>query len=103
MENDKLFLDNDLNLPTVAERLGISIHETSFLINESAKDNFYNFINKYRVDEAKKLLASSKMDEFNILGIAFASGFNSKTAFNTAFKKWAGVSPTNYAKEQKKP
>ena len=101
MENDKLFLDNDLNLPTVAERLGISIHETSFLINETYKDNFYNYINKYRVDEAKKLLTSSKIDELNILGIAFASGFNSKTTFNTAFKKWVGVSPTIYVKERK--
>lgn len=102
MENDKLFLDNDLNLPAVAEKLGISIHETSFLINEATKDNFYNFINKYRVDEAKKLLASAKMGELNILGIAFASGFNSKTTFNTTFKKFVGISPSQYSKEQKK-
>jgi AraC-like DNA-binding protein len=102
MENDKLFLDNDLNLPAVAEKLGISIHETSFLINETTKDNFYNFINKYRVDEAKKLLASAKMEELNILGIAFASGFNSKTTFNTTFKRIVGISPSQYSKEQKK-
>jgi AraC-like DNA-binding protein len=102
MENDKLFLDNDLGLPTVAEKLGISIHETSFLINETTKDNFYNFINKYRVEEAKKLLASSKIEELNILGIAFASGFNSKTTFNTTFKKLVGVSPSQYANEQRK-
>jgi AraC-like DNA-binding protein len=102
MENDKLFLDNDLNLPTVAEKLNISIHEASFLINETTKDNFYNFINKYRVNEAKKLLASTKMDELNILGIAFASGFNSKTTFNTTFKRVVGISPSQYSKEQKK-
>jgi AraC-like DNA-binding protein len=102
MDNDKLFLDNDLNLPTVAEKLGISIHEASFLINETTKDNFYNFINKYRVDEAKRLLASSKMEELNILGIAFASGFNSKTTFNTTFKRVVGISPSQYSKEQKK-
>lgn len=102
IENDKLFLDNDLNLPTIAEKLGISIHETSFLINETTKVNFYNFINKYRVDEAKKLLASTKMDELNILGIAFASGFNSKTTFNTTFKRMVGISPSQYSKEQKK-
>jgi AraC-like DNA-binding protein len=102
MENEKLFLDNDLNLPAVAEKLGISIHETSFLINETTQDNFYNFINKYRVEEAKKLLASSKMDELNILGIAFASGFNSKTTFNTTFKKIVGISPSQYSKAQKK-
>lgn len=102
MENDKLFLNNDLNLPAVAEKLGISIHETSFLINETTKDNFYNFINKYRVEEAKKLLASARMDELNILGIAFASGFNSKTTFNTTFKRIVGTSPSQYSKEQKK-
>ena len=66
------------------------------------KTTFYNFINKYRVEEAKKLLASTKMDEFNILGIAFASGFNSKTTFNTTFKKIVGISPSQYSKEKKK-
>jgi AraC-like DNA-binding protein len=101
MKTDKLFLDNDLNLPMVAEKLGIGIHEASFLINETTKDNFYNFINKYRVEEAKKLLASTKMEELNILGIAFASGFNSKTTFNTTFKKIVGISPSKYSKEQK--
>jgi AraC-like DNA-binding protein len=102
MEKDKLFLDNDLDLPTVAEKLGIGIHQASFLINETTKDNFYNFINKYRVEEAKRLLASTKMEELNILGIAFASGFNSKTTFNTTFKKIVGISPSQFSKEQKK-
>ncbi len=102
MENDKFFLTNDLNLAAVAEKLGVSIHETSFLINETTKDNFYNFINKYRVDEAKKLLASTKMDELNIVGIAFASGFSSKTTFNTTFKKMVGISPSQYSKQHKK-
>jgi AraC-like DNA-binding protein len=89
-------------LPTVAEKLDISIHEASFLINEAARDNFYNFINKYRVEEAKKLLASAKMEELNIVGIAFASGFNSKTTFNTTFKKMVGISPSQYSKQHKK-
>lgn len=101
MEQDKLFLENDLNLPTVAKKLGISIHETSFLINETTKDNFYNFINKYRVEEAKRLLVSTKIEELNILGIAFESGFNSKTTFNTTFKKLVGISPSQYSKQQK--
>ncbi len=101
MEGEKIFLDNDLGLPTVAEKLGISIHETSFLINEVTKDNFYNYINKYRVDEAKRLLASTAMEQLNILGIAYASGFNSKTTFNTTFKKIVGISPSQYSKESK--
>jgi AraC-like DNA-binding protein len=102
MESEKLFLDNDLNLPAVAEKLGISIHEASFLINETTKDNFYNYINKYRVEEAKRLLVSAKIEQLNILGIAFASGFNSKTTFNTTFKRIVGISPSQYSKEQKK-
>ena len=86
----------------VAEKMGISIHEASFLINETTNDNFYNFINKYRVEEAKKLLASAQMDELNILGIAYTAGFNSKTTFNTTFKRIVGVSPSQYSKAEKK-
>jgi AraC-like DNA-binding protein len=102
MEKEKMYLDNDLNLPTIAEKLCISIHEASFLINETVGDNFYNFINKYRIEEAKRLLASTKIEQLNILGIAFASGFNSKTTFNTTFKRIVGISPSQYSKEEKK-
>jgi AraC-like DNA-binding protein len=101
MADEKIFLDNELNLATVAEKLGISIHDASYLINEVTGSNFYNFINKFRVEEAKKLLTSAKIDKLNMLGIAFESGFNSKTSFNTAFKKLIGLSPSEYAKQQK--
>lgn len=100
MEIEKLYLDNELNLPAVADKLGISIHDTSFLINETTGQNFYNFINGYRIEEAKKLLSSSKISELNILGIAFAAGFNSKTTFNTTFKKMVGLSPKEYSKKR---
>lgn len=101
IKDDKIFLDNEINLATVAEKLGISIHNASYLINEVTGSNFYNFINKFRVEEAKKLLTSTKSDKLNMLGIAFESGFNSKTTFNTAFKKQVGISPSEYAKQQK--
>jgi AraC-like DNA-binding protein len=101
MKNDKIFLENEINLATVADKLDISIHDTSYLINEVTGDNFYNFINKFRVEEAKELLTSDKSDKLNMLGIAFESGFNSKTTFNTAFKKLAGISPSEYAKQNK--
>ncbi len=101
MAGEKIFLDNEINLTTVAEKLGTSIHDTSYLINEVTGSNFYNYINTFRVEEAKKLLVSSKADKLNMLGIAFESGFNSKTTFNTAFKKIVGLSPSEYAKQQK--
>lgn len=102
MEIEKIFLENEIDLPTVARKLGISIHDASYLINKVTGDNFYNFINRHRVEEAKKLLTSGKAEKLNMLGIAFESGFNSKTAFNTAFKKYVGISPSEYVKSQEK-
>jgi AraC-like DNA-binding protein len=102
MEQDKLYLENELNLAQVAEKLGTSIHNTSYLINTVTGTNFHQFVNHYRVEEAKKLLCSDLFKEQNILGVAFQSGFNSKTTFNTTFKKFTGMSPTQYANMHKK-
>jgi len=99
MNLDKVYLENDLCLPKLANRLAASCNETSFVINELYRDNFYSFINKYRIEEAKKLLLSAKYNQLNILGIAYESGFNSKTTFNTTFKKHTGFSPTDYVKD----
>lgn len=99
MTDEKIFLDNELSLPILADKLKISIHDASYLINEVTGNNFYNYINSKRVEEAKRLLLSDMSEELNMLGIAFASGFNSKTTFNTAFKKWTGLSPTQYLKQ----
>lgn len=101
MSEEHLFLDNELSLSVLAARLGISVHEASYLINEVTGSNFYNLINGKRVEEAKRLLVSDKAEKLNMIGIAFASGFNSKTAFNTAFKKWTGMSPTEYVKKNR--
>ncbi|TCN60101.1 helix-turn-helix domain-containing protein [Flavobacterium circumlabens] len=101
MEIEKVYLENDLSLPKLAGMLQASCNETSFLINERNQDNFYNFINKYRIEEAKKLLLSDSCNHLNIVGIAFESGFNSKTTFNTTFKKSTGYSPTAFIKASK--
>jgi AraC-like DNA-binding protein len=101
MIEEQIFLNNELNLPGLANQLGLSIHDTSYLINRLTAGNFYNFINQLRVEEAKKMLIAGHMTGLNMLGIAFASGFNSKTAFNTAFKKYTGYSPTAYIKQQR--
>ena len=98
IHSEKIYLENDLSLPKLAEKLAATSNETSFLINEMYQDNFYNFINKYRIEEAKTLLLSDRYSQLNILGIAFESGFNSKTTFNTTFKKYIGLSPTAFVK-----
>ena len=100
MISEKLFLDNELSLPALSTKLGASANDTSYLINEVYAENFYNFINRHRIDEAKRLLLTDEYQKLNILGIAYQSGFNSKTAFHTAFKKHTQVSPTEFVKHR---
>lgn len=94
METEKLFCDEDLTLSRLAAHLSISSHELSKFLNTEYKNNFSSFINKYRVEEAKNLL----LEDMNrsILLIAHNSGFNTKSAFNNAFKKFTGITPSKY-------
>ncbi|NBA86507.1 helix-turn-helix domain-containing protein [Emticicia sp. CRIBPO] len=101
MKETRIYLENDLTLPVLASEMNTSIHDLSFLINHAYNENFFSFINKYRIEEAKSLLLSEKFNHLNILGIAFQSGFNSKTTFNITFKKHTGLSPTDYVKSQR--
>ncbi|TRX20783.1 helix-turn-helix domain-containing protein [Flavobacterium franklandianum] len=98
METEKFYLENDLNLVKLANKLDTTPNEISFVINELHKQNFNNYVNKFRIIEAKKLLLSDEYLNLNIVGIAYQSGFNSKTTFNTTFKKIAGISPTDFLK-----
>ncbi|RDV12624.1 AraC family transcriptional regulator [Pontibacter diazotrophicus] len=99
MQYDKAFLENELSLPVLAHKVGVSAHELSYLINEVYGENFYAFVNRHRVEEAKRLLSSTQHDQLNMLGVAFQAGFNSKTTFNTAFKKLTRQSPTEFVKQ----
>jgi len=101
MQSEKVYLNNELSLPVLAQKMEISIHELSYLINDVHGENFFSFVNKYRIEEAKCLLLSDKYEKLNILGIAYQAGFNSKTTFNTVFKKSTGQSPSKYVLTQK--
>jgi len=96
MEVEKLFLDPDLSLGTLAQRVGCTKENLSQVINEQTGLNFKNFLNKYRVAEAEKKLADPKENQFVLMKIAFDVGFNSKSVFNAAFKKFTGMSPSEY-------
>lgn len=96
--NTKPYLDPDLNLVKLAELFGIAPHRLSYLINTGYNMNFFNFINSFRIDEAKAHLLDPKMNHFSIMGMAYEAGFNSKTAFNSAFKKCTGLTPTEFKK-----
>lgn len=101
MQYEKVYLDNELSLLQLAQKMAISPQDLSYLINEAYEENFFSFVNRHRVEEAKRLLLSEKYDQLNILGIAYQAGFNSKTTFNTTFKKQVGLSPSDFVKKEK--
>jgi len=95
----KPFLDCNLRLDNLADSLSIKSYLLSQTINQQYNKNFFDFINFYRIEEAKRLMVNSVDD--SIIGIAMQSGFNSKTAFYRAFKKSTGLSPLQYIKSRK--
>jgi AraC-like DNA-binding protein len=98
METARPFLDTDLTIFKLAESLELPRHHLSQSINIRSGKSFYDFINGYRVEEAKRRLKDPAFDKMTIQGIAFDSGFNSKATFNTAFNKFAGMTPSAYRK-----
>lgn len=96
MIKDKMYADPDISLRSLARKLSISYHVLSQFLNSVIGMEFRNFVNKYRVEEAKRIIASEP--ESSIISICFNVGFQSKSAFNNAFKKHTGISPTEYKK-----
>ncbi len=96
MESDFLYRDETLTLKTLADRLSVNPHQLSQLLNDKMNTNFSNFVNRYRITEAEKILLE-KPDR-PVLAIAFDVGFNNKTSFYDAFSRFNGVSPHKYRK-----
>lgn len=94
MEEKKPYLNSDLTLATLAEDLNVYPRYVSQIINEKFHKNFLNFINEYRVKEARILLISKEFENYSIEGIAKTAGFNSKSSFHTFFKKITGITPS---------
>ncbi|HLK97295.1 MAG TPA: helix-turn-helix transcriptional regulator [Hymenobacter sp.] len=96
MEEEKLYRNGELTLAELAERLAVSPHHLSQLLNERKGLSFYDYVNAYRVEEVKAGLVDSKKGHLSLLGLALEAGFNSKTTFNTVFKKTTGLTPSDY-------
>jgi AraC-like DNA-binding protein len=101
MERDKLYTEPELTLQALSDKLEVPSYQTSQAINEGMKKNFYDLVNGYRVEEAKRLLIDPKSKNYTILSIGFEAGFNSKTTFNTVFKRFTGFTPTEFRNKQK--
>jgi AraC-like DNA-binding protein len=98
MRTDKPHLDGGLTLQKLAKALAISPHHLSQTINEQLNQNFIDFVNAYRIEEAKRMLNDPAKKHYSILAVSEEVGFNSKSAFNTAFKKHTNMTPTEFRK-----
>jgi len=99
MYNDKIYTNPDLTLDLLAEKLGISARTLSNVINGHYGCNFFEYVNNYRVEEAKRLLSSHEFYKTSMLDIMYEVGFNSKATFNGFFKKVEGITPSEYRKQ----
>lgn len=93
---EKPHLESDLTLPDLAQRLNMSQHHLSQMLNTHFGQNFFDFINQKRVEEVQRCLCDPLYASQTILEIALASGFSSKATFNAVFKKFAGTTPSEY-------
>ncbi|NAS13908.1 helix-turn-helix domain-containing protein [Poritiphilus flavus] len=98
IENQR-FLDPNFSLEKLAGELHLGASTLSRIINQQAEKNFPDYINTLRVEEAKKLLKDDEFSAYTIVAIGLECGFNSKSTFYSAFKKFTGLTPTSYRKE----
>ena len=99
MDDEKPYLDPDLKLNILAENLSLSTNYLSQIINEMFDQNFNDFVNQYRVQECIDCIKDSNNGHKTLLRIAFECGFNTKATFNSAFKKFTGVTPKRFRKQ----
>ncbi len=98
MRERKPYLNSKLTLAELSEISGINTHLLSRIINERHQQNFFNYINNFRIEEFKKIIDREESKNLTLLAIAYEAGFNSKTTFNTAFKKITNQTPREYFK-----
>lgn len=98
MDSKKIYTKNDLTLNELAECVAVPAHHLSQIINDRLQQNFYDFVNNYRVTEAKRRLLDPAYRHLTILAIAYDVGFSSKSVFNAAFKKHANMTPSQFKK-----
>jgi AraC-like DNA-binding protein len=98
MENDQPFKNAELTLPQLAARLSLPPNHLSQIINHNLGQSFFDFVNGFRVKAAQRAMLDPANRHLTILAIAYEAGFNSKSAFNAAFKKHARMTPSQFKK-----
>ncbi|UJH67294.1 AraC family transcriptional regulator [Allomuricauda sp. SCSIO 65647] len=96
MQSNKPYLNPKLSIKDLSDDLGLHPKDLSRVINENFEKNFFNFINEYRVDEFISKIKDPKHDRFTLIAIAYDCGFNTKSSFNSIFKKTKGMTPSAF-------
>ena len=99
MMTDRPYLEPTLTLAQLAEKLGLSSNYLSQIINQQTGSNFFDYVNSHRVEAAKEVLADPQQARLGVLTIAMDAGFNSKSAFYTAFKQHTGTTPGQFRRQ----
>jgi AraC-like DNA-binding protein len=98
MEDQKPYMDSELTLDQLAGQLSLKAKLLSQVINEVLGQNFFDFVNRYRIQEARRRLTNPEDPKVTVLEVLYQVGFNSKSSFNTLFKKYTGLTPTEFRK-----
>ncbi|UOQ77766.1 AraC family transcriptional regulator [Hymenobacter sp. 5516J-16] len=96
MEQAEPYLNAELTVQELARQVNMPVRELSWLINHHLNQHFFDFVNKYRITKARHLLKDPAQGKVTVLEVLYAVGFNSKSSFNTSFKKHTGLTPTQY-------
>ncbi|MBW1656304.1 helix-turn-helix domain-containing protein [Flavobacterium quisquiliarum] len=96
MSEKEPFLDPSLTIQELGNQINIPVRDLSILINHHMKQHFFDFVNEYRIQKAMSILKDPSKNEFTVLEILYEVGFNSKSSFNTSFKKYTNLTPTAY-------
>jgi AraC-like DNA-binding protein len=102
MESKTPYLEPSLSIYDLSKQLNMSSKDLSVLINHNLNKHFFDFVNEYRIKKAMELLSDPTKSNLTILEILYEVGFNSKSSFNTAFKKYTKLTPTQYRKHHSK-
>mgnify|MGYP002750193505 CR=1 FL=1 len=99
MEKEQIYTDPEITLKDLSEKVGTSSHNISEIINTKLNQNFFDFINHYRVQRVKLDLVDKNKNHLTLFGIAIEAGFNSKSGFNAIFKRYTGKTPSEYRRQ----
>ena len=100
MEEEKPFLKNEVSRKIISDKIGVSENQLSELLNVCFDQNFYTFINLYRIEKAKEMLTSIEYSKLKLSYIGYEVGFKNRSTFSKVFKSFTNISPSEYQRKK---